>query len=46
MCHLNIFSEGIEQGVVEGEAGRGFGWLGDRHWGGHLMGWALGVICW
>ena len=21
--------------------GWGLGWLGDRHWGGHLMGWAL-----
>ena len=24
--------------------GRGCGWLGDGHWGGHLMGWALGAI--
>ena len=24
--------------------GQGDGWLGDRHWGGHLTGWALGVI--
>ena len=35
---------GNEQGVVEGEVGGGIGWLGDRHWGGYLMGWALGVI--
>ena len=31
-------------GNEEGEVGRGMGWLGDRHWGGHLMGWALGAI--
>ena len=24
--------------------GWGVGWMGDGHWGGHLMGWALGVI--
>ena len=27
--------------VVEGEVGGG---MGDRHWGGHLMGWALAII--
>ena len=37
-------NSGNEQGVVEGEVGRGLGWLGNRHWGRHLMGWALGVI--
>ena len=21
-----------------------WGWMGDGHWGGHSMGWALGVI--
>ena len=26
------------------EVGRGLGWLGDGHWGGHLTGWALGVM--
>ena len=30
--------------MVEREVGRGWGWLGDGQWGGHLMGWALGVI--
>ena len=24
--------------------GRGLGWLCDGHWGGHLAGWALGVM--
>ena len=32
------------QGVVEGEVVRGMGCLGDGHWVGHLMGWALGVM--
>ena len=35
---------GNELGVVEGEEGGGWRWMGDGHWGGHLMGWALGVI--
>ena len=39
--HLTL---GNEQGGVERQVGRGWGWLGDGHWGGHLMGWALGVI--
>ena len=42
--HERLLTLGNEQGVVEREVGRGWGWLGDRHWGGHLMGWALGVI--
>ena len=39
--HLTL---GNEQGVVKGEVGKGLGWLGDGHWGGHLAGWALGVM--
>ena len=39
--HLTL---GNEQGVVEREVGRGLGWLGDGHWGGHLVWWALGVM--
>ena len=39
--HLTL---GNKQGVVGREAGRGLGWLGDQHWGGHLTGWALGVM--
>ena len=35
---------GNKLGVMEGEEGGGWGWMGDEHWGGHLMGWALGVI--
>ena len=27
-----------------GGQGRELGWLGDGHWGGHLAGWALGVM--
>ena len=27
-----------------GGRGGGWGWVGDGHWGGHLTGWALGVI--
>ena len=34
---------GNELGVLEGDVGV-LGWLGDRHWGGHLTGWAPGVI--
>ena len=45
MEHERLLSIGNERGVVEGETGRGMGWLGDGHWGGHLTGWALGVIC-
>ena len=33
---MNKREEGKEDGVM--------GWLGDSHWGGHLMGWALGVM--
>ena len=33
-----------KQGLVEKEVGGGLGWLGDGHWGGHLTGWALGVM--
>ena len=36
--HLTL---GNEQGVVEREVGKGMGWLGDGHQGGHLMEWAL-----
>ena len=39
--HLTL---GNEQGVVEGEVSGMLGWLGDGHWGGHLMGWTLGVM--
>ena len=39
-----LLTLGNKQGVVEGEVGGGMGWLGDRHWRGHLMGWALGVM--
>ena len=42
--HERLLTLGNEQGVVEGEVGRGLGWLGDGHWGGHLAGWALGII--
>ena len=42
--HEKLLSLGNEQGVVEREVGRGMGWLGDGHWGGHLMGWAQGVM--
>ena len=42
--HERLLTLGNEQGVVEGEVGGTMGWLGDRHWGGHLMGWALGII--
>ena len=39
--HLTL---GNDQGVVQGEAGRGLGWVGYGHWGSHLAGWALGVM--
>ena len=39
-----LLTLGNEQEVVEGKVGRVTGWLGDRHWGGHLTGWALGVM--
>ena len=39
--HLTL---GNEQGVVEREVGGGLRWLSDGHWGGHLAGWALGVM--
>ena len=39
--HLTL---GNERGVVEGEVGRGLGWLGDGHWGVHLARWTLGVM--
>ena len=39
-----LLTLGNEQGIVEGEVGGGMGCLGDRHWGGHLTGWTLGVI--
>ena len=42
--HERLITLGNELGGVEGEVGGGWGWLGDGHWGGHLMGWALGVI--
>ena len=42
--HERLLTLGNEQGVVEREVGRGLGWLGDGHWGGHLAGWALGVM--
>ena len=35
-------SDSGKQRVVEKEVW-GVGWLGDRHWEGHVMGWALGV---
>ena len=31
-------------GGMGGGRWAGGGWLGEGHWGGHLMGWALGVI--
>ena len=34
---------GNEQEVVEGELSGGIGWLSDKHWGAHLMGWPLNV---
>ena len=37
-------NSGKQIGVVEGQEVGGWGWLGGRHWGRHLMGWALGVI--
>ena len=39
-----LLTLGKEQGVVDGEVGGDWGWLSDGHWGGHLMGWTLGVI--
>ena len=30
---------------VDGGWGRVDGKMGDGHWGGHLLGWALGVVC-
>ena len=42
--HKRLLTLRNEQGVVEGEVGRGMRWLDDGHWRGHLMGWALGVI--
>ena len=42
--HERLLTLGNELPVVEEEAGRGWGWLGDGHWGGHLIGWALGVM--
>ena len=33
-----------KQRVAEGEVGGKMEWLHEGHWGGHLMGWALGVI--
>ena len=42
--HKRHLTLGNEQGVVEGEVGGGLGWLGDGHWGGHLAGWALGIM--
>ena len=42
--HEGLPTLGNKQGVVEGDMGRGMGWLGNGHWGGHLMGWTLGVI--
>ena len=42
--HERLLTLGIEQEVVEREVGRGMGWLGDGHWGGHLIGWALGYM--
>ena len=44
MEHERLLTLGSEQGVVEEEVGGGWGWLGDGNWGGHLAGWALGVI--
>ena len=38
--HERLATLGNEPGVLEGEVGGGWGWLGE----GHLMGWALGVI--
>ena len=42
--HGRLLTLGNELGVVEGEVGGGWGWMGDGHWGGHLTGWALGVM--
>ena len=42
--HERLLTLGNELGVVEREVGRGWGWLGDGHWGGPLKGWALAVI--
>ena len=42
--HERLLTLGNELGVVEGEEGGGWGWVGDGHWGGYLTGWALGVI--
>ena len=39
--HDRLLTLGNEQRVVEGEVGGG---MGDGHWGGHSMGWALSVI--
>ena len=44
--HERLLTLGNKQGVVKGEVGRDMGLLVDGHWGGHLTGWALGVICW
>ena len=32
--HKRHLTLGNKQGVMEGEVGGGWGWLGDRHWGG------------
>ena len=42
--HERLLILGNELGVKEGEEGGGWEWMGDGHWGGHLTGWALGVI--
>ena len=39
-----LLTLGKELGVVEGEEDGGCGWMFDGHWGGHLTGWAVGVI--
>ena len=39
-----LLTLGKELGVIEGEVAGGLGWMGDGHWGGHLTGWALGVM--
>ena len=35
--HERLLSLGNEQNVAEGEVGRGVGYMGDGHRGGHLM---------